>query len=159
METRIAQPNSRQVGGQHYIAEYQHWDLVCDANMGYFEGQISKYLSRWRKKNGAEDVAKALHYMDKLITLHVENRIHMRTVPDTRPALEKFFASGGRELPGEERAIFIGLAQYRTLEELHSIRPLVLALLSRTSQGTGVEYCPHGYANKGNCNLCRAGVR
>jgi len=59
--------NDRQVGGKHYASAYQHWDFVLDAKLGYFEGQITKYLSRHRKKNGLQDAEKALHFAEKLL--------------------------------------------------------------------------------------------
>lgn len=50
----------------HYSASYIHWDLVARTGMGYFEGNATKYLSRWRKKGGRADLEKALHYVEKL---------------------------------------------------------------------------------------------
>ena len=130
MEDKIVNPNQRQVGGDHYRAGYQHWDLVADAGMGYFEGQITKYLSRCRKKGGPEDVRKAIHYLDKLIMLYKEDRLPPRPEPPLvwRAALEKFFENGGRELGAEERVIFVGLILYRKSEELHYARRCVTAL-------------------------------
>jgi hypothetical protein len=37
--------------------------------MGYLEGNVIKYISRWRKKNGMADLEKAKHYIDLLIQL------------------------------------------------------------------------------------------
>lgn len=34
---------------------------------GYLEGNVLKYLFRWRKKNGAEDLKKAKKYLEWLI--------------------------------------------------------------------------------------------
>jgi len=59
--------NDTQVGGEHYKAGYQHWDLIAEFNAGYFPGQITKYLSRWRKKNGLQDLRKAKHFLEKYI--------------------------------------------------------------------------------------------
>lgn len=59
--------NGHQVGGQHYAKPIQHWDYVIAQGLGYFEGQITKYVSRWRDKNGLEDLKKARHFLDKLI--------------------------------------------------------------------------------------------
>lgn len=59
--------NNQQVGGSHYASRIQHWDMAVACRLGYFEGQITKYLYRWRKKNGLEDLDKALHFLDKLI--------------------------------------------------------------------------------------------
>ncbi len=64
-----------QVGGEHYLAEYQHWDMVADTRTGYLEGNATKYLSRWRKKNGLQDLDKALSYIVKLRELLWESRI------------------------------------------------------------------------------------
>lgn len=59
--------NRRQVAGQHYAAKIQHWDYVIDALDGrYLEGNITKYVCRHRKKNGLQDLEKAMHYLDKL---------------------------------------------------------------------------------------------
>lgn len=59
--------NERQVGGSHYRSEIQHWDYVVANDIPYLEAQVIKYLTRWRKKNGLQDVYKAQHYLEKLI--------------------------------------------------------------------------------------------
>ncbi len=62
--------NDIQHGGDHYKgAEFQHWDMIALNRINYLEGCATKYASRWRKKNGAEDVKKAIHYVDKIIEL------------------------------------------------------------------------------------------
>ncbi len=57
--------NDKQVAGDHYATAYQHWDFVLDAELGYLLGCATKYVSRWRKKNGAQDLQKAIHYLEK----------------------------------------------------------------------------------------------
>lgn len=59
--------NDKQVGGSHYRSSYQHWDLVTACGNRYLEGQATKYLSRYKKKNGLEDLQKAVHYTEKLL--------------------------------------------------------------------------------------------
>ncbi len=59
--------NDRQVGGNHYRSKYQHWDFAIYHNLWYMEGQITKYITRHRIKNGKADLEKALHFVDKLI--------------------------------------------------------------------------------------------
>lgn len=61
--------NAIQVGGTHYKTAIQHWDFVAQYGLGYFEGQVTKYVTRWRKKNGLQDLRKAKHFLDKLIEL------------------------------------------------------------------------------------------
>lgn len=58
-----------QVGGDHYQVEYQHWDWVTDIRMGYLPGNATKYVSRWRKKNGIADLEKAMTYIEKMIVI------------------------------------------------------------------------------------------
>lgn len=54
-----------QVDGDHYAAEVQHWDYVDKVQAPYLEGCASKYLVRWRQKNGLVDLKKALSYAKK----------------------------------------------------------------------------------------------
>lgn len=63
----MSKANEQQVGGQHYRTAIQHWDYVLANDLGYFEAQITKYVTRWRKKNGLEDLKKARHFLEKLI--------------------------------------------------------------------------------------------
>lgn len=64
--------NTTQVGGNHYKSKgIQPWDYIAANDLGYFEGNIVKYVSRWRDKGGVEDLRKARHYLDKLIELQV----------------------------------------------------------------------------------------
>ena len=51
-----------QVGGDHYASAIQPIEYITKNDMPYCEGNIIKYISRHAKKNGAEDVKKAIHY-------------------------------------------------------------------------------------------------
>ena len=62
--------NAIQHGGTHYKDKaVQPWDYIASNNLGYFEGNIVKYVSRWKEKGGVEDLKKAMHYLQKLIEL------------------------------------------------------------------------------------------
>jgi hypothetical protein len=62
--------NNVQIGGDHYKSKsIQPWDYIAANHLGYFEGNIVKYVSRWRDKGGLADLLKARHYLDKLIEL------------------------------------------------------------------------------------------
>jgi Protein of unknwon function (DUF3310) len=126
--------NTRQVGGAHYrdtAAEYQHWDLVADTDMGYFEGQITKYVARWRKKNGRQDLEKALHYCDKLMELVYADKLPTVKAPADRQkawsALTRFLSL--HPLTNCEQTIFELAICRRFLGELHQLRRSILALL------------------------------
>jgi hypothetical protein len=61
-------PNSRQVGGDHYKGKtVQPWDFIAANDLGFFEGNVVKYVTRWKDKGGVQDLHKARHYLDKLI--------------------------------------------------------------------------------------------
>jgi len=63
-------PNTKQVGGDHYKDnKIQVWDAIHDWGLGYFSGNVIKYVARHQKKNGIEDLKKARHYLDKLIAM------------------------------------------------------------------------------------------
>jgi hypothetical protein len=65
--------NDEQVGGTHYKNKsIQPWDYIAANNIGYFEGNIIKYVSRWQSKGGVDDLNKAAHYLKKLIELQKE---------------------------------------------------------------------------------------
>lgn len=60
--------SDRQVGGDHYKAKLQHWDLLplLGFTEEYYIGQATKYLTRWRKKHGVRDIRKGQHFLEKL---------------------------------------------------------------------------------------------
>lgn len=65
------QADAIQVGGDHYKKQtIQPWDYIIANNLGYLEGNVIKYVSRYKSKNGVEDLKKAEHYLQKLIEIH-----------------------------------------------------------------------------------------
>jgi hypothetical protein len=56
-----------QIGGNHYKSEYEHWDWVRDVSVGFLVGSLIKYLIRWRKKDGVDDLKKARTFLLKTI--------------------------------------------------------------------------------------------
>jgi len=65
----MSEANKTQVAGGHYQSKIQHWDFVVANDLNYFEGQITKYVTRCRKKNGLQDLEKAQHFLAKYIEL------------------------------------------------------------------------------------------
>lgn len=83
-------PNDRQVGGDHYrrAEGEQHWDRVYRLfGSGYFIGCATKYIERYQDKNGKEDLEKAVHFIQKLISLEYPEPVKPKGVgrePDQR---------------------------------------------------------------------------
>jgi Protein of unknwon function (DUF3310). len=62
--------NDKQVAGGHYRKQViQPWDYIALNGIPYLEGNVIKYVSRWRDKGGIADLEKAKHYIDKIIEL------------------------------------------------------------------------------------------
>ena len=56
------------INPKHYKqGEIEVIEFILDQQMNYLEGNIVKYLSRYKHKNGIEDLKKALWYLNKLI--------------------------------------------------------------------------------------------
>lgn len=47
--------------------QIQPWDFIISNNLGFLEGNVIKYVTRWKLKDGMNDLLKARHYLDKLI--------------------------------------------------------------------------------------------
>jgi len=62
--------NDRQISGNHYKgAAIECWDYIAANNLDWFQGNIVKYVTRFRKKGGKRDLEKAQHILEKLIEL------------------------------------------------------------------------------------------
>ena len=81
--TTKSSANDIQHGGTHYRTEYQHWDLLPDMHYSeeYYLGCATKYVTRYKKKNGIEDLRKAHHFISKLIELIAAGRVRMPAAP------------------------------------------------------------------------------
>lgn len=57
-----------QIGGNHYKdMKIQPIDYIVENEIPYREANVIKYVSRYKAKNGIEDLRKARHYLDMLI--------------------------------------------------------------------------------------------
>lgn len=60
----------KQVSGSHYKDfPIQPVEFIHRNSIPYIEGNVIKYISRWRDKGGLADLEKAKHYIDLLIEL------------------------------------------------------------------------------------------
>jgi len=97
--------NDNQIGGTHYQSKFQHWDFVQLLGLDYLPAQITRYMSRWQKKNGTEDLKKALHYIEKLI------EVDKRTRRESLVLLDNFIKSNA--LSENEALVFNMLVNYK----------------------------------------------
>ena len=72
----MSKANEVQVGGTHYKSKaIQPWDYISSNDLGYLEGNIVKYVSRWQDKGGLSDLDKAKHYLEKLIEVETDKAV------------------------------------------------------------------------------------
>jgi len=65
----------RQEGGGHYKGlAIQPVEYVHANGIGFFEGNVIKYVTRWKDKGGIDDLKKARHYIDMLIEFETKQR-------------------------------------------------------------------------------------
>ncbi len=57
----------KQVGGSHYQLPIQPVEYIYKNNLDFFQGNVVKYVTRYKQKNGLQDLQKAKHYIDLII--------------------------------------------------------------------------------------------
>ena len=76
--TQKENPLTRQVGGSHYKDNaIQPIDYIQSNEMGFCEGNIVKYITRYAKKGGVEDIDKVIHYAE-ILKYFVESKQNER---------------------------------------------------------------------------------
>lgn len=64
------EPLKKQVGGNHYKKmKIQPAEYIHANNIGFLEGEAISYISRWKDKNGIQDIEKAIHVLQILVQL------------------------------------------------------------------------------------------
>lgn len=66
LETR---PDNQVEHPNHYNKGIECWDYTTSHNMGFLDGNVVKYVTRFKHKNGLQDLLKARQYLDKLIAV------------------------------------------------------------------------------------------
>lgn len=120
----------KQYGGTHYESDYPHWDWVTDIGMGYLPGNATKYVARWRKKNGEADLRKAMTYVDKMLAVLKVKPGYQFNRPasyTTRVCTDRFVEVNG--LVGAERSFMELLSGPCQKEMLVLAREKIRALL------------------------------
>ncbi len=68
--------NQDNINPTHYKqGEIEVIDFILDQNMDYLTANVQKYISRWRFKDGIDDLRKARWFLDKLIEQQMKNSV------------------------------------------------------------------------------------
>lgn len=124
--------NAKQVNGTHYqTGSLQHWDYVVQAlKSRYFEGNISKYVARYKKKHMEIDVNKALHYADKLLELYDLGMVTPMMDDEDHAVyetVEQFCTLAGMDY--HQRRVLYRCATWRNRADLVELRACVHTIL------------------------------
>lgn len=66
----MSNPTQHQVGGDHYTKlAIQPVEYIHANGIGFCEGSVIKYVTRWCDKGGIDDLRKAKHFLELLIEL------------------------------------------------------------------------------------------
>lgn len=111
--------NDKQVGGDHYRSEVQHWDFVECNGLRYLEGCATKYATRNRKKHEdpTTDLEKASHYVEKVIALYEAGVLKPRTAP-IQIGVHQFAQANG--LNDDEKSFVNLLTYWQNADELRT---------------------------------------
>ena len=83
-----------QVGGDHYRKlGIQPIELIRDINANFFQGNVIKYVTRYKDKNGIKDLEKARHYLELIRELHPDNNSSKITYDEIDSVNEYIYAN------------------------------------------------------------------
>lgn len=131
--------SERQVGGSHYQADYQHWDYCIEVNVPYLEAAASKYVLRWRKKNGYVDLEKSVHYIEK----RLESLMNMRGIIRAAHKNKELFAMmcAANDSTEQEREIMDLTMHWKNMRDLRRAKEMIEEMLQQDQM--------RGYVNQG----------
>lgn len=104
-----------QVGGDHYVKyAISPLEFISKNNLDYVQGNVIKYVVRYKDKGGLEDLLKARHYIDLLIEIETRETASRESNdyaeylrrPENGPAVS--VSSAGRLRPAQESFFFYG---------------------------------------------------
>jgi len=68
-------PAAKQIGGDHYMLPIQPIEYIVENDIPYREANVIKYVTRHAKKNGRQDIEKAIHYLEMILEDYDDQRI------------------------------------------------------------------------------------
>ena len=63
----------KQIGGDHYHMAIEPIEFIVKNDIPYREANCIKYVVRHKKKGKAEDIKKAIHYLEMILKDYDEN--------------------------------------------------------------------------------------
>lgn len=96
-----------QVGGTHYKnMTYQPIKLITELQLNFIQGNIVKYITRYKSKNGLQDLEKVVHYAQLGQELNPKNFVCLRT-----SAVVEYYVSANNLDEFQEKVIWSAIYQ------------------------------------------------
>lgn len=108
--------NTEQVSGKHYEMEIEPVHIIAALKLNWFQGEILKYVSRHRRKNGISDLNKAIHVCDMAKDLNVKNILDKSLWIDNRELVSNYLSQFNEE--GVYLLTFLFKLYHSTWEEI-----------------------------------------
>ena len=69
-------PQDKQIGGSHYkFFTIQPFEFISKNELTFFQGNVIKYVCRFEKKGGIQDLEKIKHYCDlEILKMRTEKK-------------------------------------------------------------------------------------
>lgn len=134
--------DNKQVAGSHYKTAkengVQHWTYCGVVNVPYYESASTKYLTRWYKKNGLEDLKKSLHYMEKRVEMFRNHQGIVKAANRNQGLFNRYIEDN--QIPHHEREIIDLIMHWKSIEQLEDILVRLQDLVDEAECGPGVDY-------------------
>lgn len=99
---------SEQHGGDHYKGmAIQPAEYILANQLGWTEGVVVAYVSRWRRKGGLEDLKKAIHHLQMLIEHEETDRCPPKPTDSVVSPVETLPATGIRRMAHYENIFHV----------------------------------------------------
>ena len=95
-----------QIGGNHYLQfKFQPTDFIHKIDLNFCQGNVIKYVCRYKFKNGKEDLFKALHYAEMLKDYYLKGYPSRFILTDINKAVVMDFIYANELLHVQSRVI------------------------------------------------------
>jgi hypothetical protein len=119
----------------YYQSSYMHWDFAVKVGLGYLDGCSTKYVARWRGKEGLKDLQKGRHFLDKLIEVGDYSIRRKNVIIDVE--LKRFVEANSLTFL-EHQYLFI-LCTYRNEAALRSAQQILTKIIATAKEPMKVE--------------------
>ena len=83
--------SKRQEGGSHYRNySIQPIEYIVANDLGFLAGNVVKYVTRYKDKNGAEDIRKAIHYLELILEFEYSTKVDSQTEVPNDERIRKY---------------------------------------------------------------------